>query len=156
MKKRLQFRFLFLMCLIALFFFTNTAISHAEVNYIGEFCFTMVSDDPTVALKTVQLGVLSYGEGHFPLYGKATIEGFDGVIPIHGTGVINGDAISITLNASDRLTLSRVIYIEITAGASIGGYTEIVQAMPFMGAPIPPQIFTNANNGAIHPIACPQ
>ena len=51
----------------------------ADVEYLGDFCWQGQSDlDGATAL--LQLGVLSYGDGHFPVHGR--------IIPADGPAVV--------------------------------------------------------------------
>src|SRR3990172_760079 len=79
-------------------FFVTTA--QAEVQYLGEVCLTLT--DPTRAPEPLRLGILSYGTDTFPLHGKIRnpISGGFTLTPIHGTAVVDGNTITVTLNAS--------------------------------------------------------
>lgn len=154
--KILAQRCLLLLFVVSLLLSCGLAKAQAEVNYLGEICFSMISNDLTKARKAVQLGVLSFGTGHFPLHGKATVEGFTGIIPVHGTAEIDSSngIIVMTLTSSDRLTDSTTIYIEINANTLSGIYKEIDHLEQVIGAPISNPIITSTDSGSITLHAC--
>ncbi len=96
-----------------------------EVVYLGEYCFSLDSEEEDAARKTLHLGVLSYGDIHYPAHGKMTVEGRAGVIPVHGAVVKDGDDIVITLSGSDHGLGSDSLRIHAIIGENQGKYSTI-------------------------------
>ena len=126
-----------------------------EVEYIGEFCFTLTSDDAGV--ETLQVGVLSYGEGHLTLDGKVTIEGPFLPKPAHGSALLSDDIILATLTAAGAPeTFSKTYYIQSDLATLSGIYIAIVfYNISTPGPPEPNQYFTATYYGTIARITCP-
>ncbi len=133
------------------------ASSHAlgDVIYIGEYCFDLVSSDSTKPTKTFKVGILSYGSGYYPVHGKATVQGV--VMPVHGTAVLDGDSVYMTLNAAgpySNTPMATTIYIRYDVSTSESSYSETYHFVQVMGAPISWPVMTATDNGSVTLHAC--
>jgi len=127
-----------------------------EAKYIGEFCFTMTSSFGS-SVETLQVGVLSYGEGHLPLDGKVTVEGPFLPKPTHGSAMLFNGSVLATLTAAGAPgTFSKTYYLQGDLATLSGIYTVI--EFYNIGTGPPPQrnqYFTLTDNGTITRITCP-
>lgn len=140
--------------LVLLLFIPVSSHAQGDVSYIGEYCFDLVSVFPDRPIKNLQIGILSFGAGHFPLHGKAVVQG--AILPVHGTAVLDGDSVSMTLNAAGPTpgSIKTTIYIHFTVSTSLGTYDEIYQLVPILGEPRQWQVETSIDSGSVTLHAC--
>jgi hypothetical protein len=92
--KIIRYKLIFLVLFLALSPAFMLSSAKAEVQDLGDVCFYL--DDGTLKPPIdSRVGVLRYGADHFVIDGMISA-----TEPAHGTAVINGDKISITLNTS--------------------------------------------------------
>jgi hypothetical protein len=127
------------LCLLALLVFTFFSVTTAQaaVEYLGEVCLELRSIGTNGILQTLRLGILSYGTDTFPIHGKRVIPISGGFVsePIHGTGVLSGNSLQMSLNASimDYGPLSATYSISLNMGTFTGNFGLItVEASAFM------------------------
>jgi hypothetical protein len=102
--KQVCLAIIFLVC----FAFTLPARAQGEVTYLGEICFSLHEINTTSVQGEV--GILSFGPGHFALYGSFGSFALGGItIPVQGTAIITGTTVTITLNGSNADTTSLVV-----------------------------------------------
>jgi hypothetical protein len=89
MKKGCLVAVLVCLCLA----FATTA--QAEVQHIGKMCLTLAGPS---ASEPMQVDILYYGTDIFPLHGKLS---GNSLVPVHGTAVIDGTKLNMTLTASN-------------------------------------------------------
>ena len=126
---------LFLLALLVISF-CSVATAHAAVEYLGEVCLQL-TNIVTGGPQTLRLGILSYGTDTFPIHGKILIPISGGFVfePIHGTAVISGNTLQISLNASmmDYGPLSATYSISLNLGTLAGNFSlTTVEASGFM------------------------
>ena len=109
--------------IVGLLYGSHINRAQAEVTYLGELCSSW--DDGTLRPPApAQMGVLSYGEGHYALHGNR------GGLPIHGTAIIVSDKVIVSLVtsyvSSDSLISSfSVIHVEVDMATLRGSYVEM-------------------------------
>ena len=75
--------------------------AQAEVSDLGEFCFFMQNDIQFISESgTLQVGILSYGAGHFVVHGESAGKAIHNG-PFHGTAMIEGNNILMSLVSSE-------------------------------------------------------
>jgi len=94
--------------------------AHADVKDLGDLCLTLDDGGPRPPTG-LRLGVLVYGENHIVLTG-------DGIQPEHGTAVLNGNNIIVTLNSSyvsadSSISLFSVTHLIINSSTLQGTFT---------------------------------
>ncbi len=128
-----------------------------EVEYIGEFCFTLTSTSfQGVPDETLQVGGLSYGAGHLSLDGNVSSDSQPR--PAHGSGVLFGDSVLVTLTTSgplsQRSTFSKTYYLQGDLTTLSGTYTSIEFYKLEIGGITPPYSIL-IDHGTIARITCP-
>lgn len=89
--------------------------ANSDVEYLGEVCIWLDGS-------TIQLGVLSFGAGHFPVHGRIISQGMNSVIPLQGTAEVDDHSINITLSSSTNLNLSTTYSIMLNSTSLAGMY----------------------------------
>ncbi len=142
-----------LMCL-----FPNFKFAHAQgtMEYLGEICWDLDSGgNPDI----LQLGVLSYGAGHFILNGKIKVveEPFDSPVDIyyvivHGNAELINGRIEMVLNLAefDPFIVPSVMYVFLDPSTLAGTSHELLSESED-GV----NYFFDPGNGTLTPIACP-
>jgi hypothetical protein len=89
--------------LISLSFGLPSAHAQDGVTYLGDFCWEMrgADDSPTDKPMILQLGIMSYGAGHFPVHGKIISREGDYIQPVHGNAELYNDKVEISLSGSE-------------------------------------------------------
>ena len=89
--------------LISLSFGLPSAHAQDGVTYLGDFCWEMrrADDSPTDKPMILQLGIMSYGAGHFPVHGKKFRDGGDHITPVHGNAELWQGKVEISLTGSE-------------------------------------------------------
>lgn len=132
-----------LVSLICLFICSVTT-AQAEVQYLGELCITL-GGAAADGHRTIQLGILSYGTDTFPVYGKIRRLVNEQVIsiPFHGTAILDGTTVTMSLNASNTgVGLFAGTYsISFDLQTLVGTYNSITYDQ-FQGLPNPSQPYT--------------
>jgi hypothetical protein len=109
-----------------------SSAAEGEVKYLGEFCLSLGGFSSDATLK---LGVLSFGDDHFPVHGKLLV-GSNPAVPVHGTVLVQEAILTATLSGADVDTLSSTYRISIPKSGGSGLFTAIIHR-PFVGI-VPP------------------
>jgi hypothetical protein len=143
----------FLLVIVVCFYAVTV---QAEVQYLGEMCFTL-SGTPA-GPQTLRLGILSYGADTFPINGKIQqpIDGGFASIPLHGSGVVNGNTLSMSLDASS------VVYGPLTSTYSVifdlqllaGTFEAVILNRPSISPPPPGSPVYTSATGTVSLQAC--
>jgi len=104
------------------------------LDYMGEFCWELQSNTPEGSLfiplpepapALLQLGVLRYGEGHFPVHGTITDTGRPPVV-VQGNAERTPD-IQVTLQGSSvESTIRQTLTYHILLDASLNGSYKLI------------------------------
>ena len=119
-----EFRSLLLgMFLICLSLCLSVETTHAEVTYLGEFCAIASQSPCTMGAPcmgpiVIKLGVLFYGDGHYALNGTSNSS------PVYGTGFIQDNIATISLNET-MSTSASAIHMVLDLNTGTGTYTEM-------------------------------
>lgn len=101
--------------------------AQAQVTYLGEFCWQGTDGEEPI---TLQLGVLSYGDRHFPVHG--TLELGTETLPVHGNAQVINGAIEVDLSSFlttfffevDPNTFSGTLFAAVVVPDAQGGATH--------------------------------
>ena len=138
--------------LISLSFSLPSAYAQDGVTYLGDFCWEMrgADESPTDEPNILQLGIMSYGAGHFPVHGKIICE--DYIQPIHGNAELYNDKVEISLSGSELdpvivpITMHIILNLPDFDGTFHGTSWEPETSPPY-------QIVTD--QGTLTPTVCP-
>jgi len=146
------------LCLIVLgFCFCFVTTAQAEVQYLGDICLkltNLATGEPQI----LRLGILSYGTDTFPIHGKKLIPVSGGFVsePLHGTAVVDGNKIQVSLNASimDYGPLAATYSITFNLGTLTGNY-GVISFDASSISPNPNPLTPVTSGGTVTLQACP-
>lgn len=147
---------LFLATLLTLF--CDGVGAQGEPVYLGEFCFDMTPADANVTTtSTLQLGVLSFGDGHFSVHGRITTPGII-PFPVYGTAIViyteDGRpsfakiSLTSTKGGSGDFSFYELRY-GLTEPLGLADYTESLRYSPNCLGCIPPPVFFSVIHGTL-------
>ncbi len=143
-------------CFLVLLGFCLCSVTNAqaEVQFLEKVCLNLVS--ASTASETLQLEILSYGTDTFPIYGKIS-SGGGALVPLHGTAVVNGNIVTMTLNASSLTwgPLTATYSLSIDLQLLSGTFRALTQTLPdILPNPSEPPL-TILSGGTVTLQACP-
>jgi len=97
----------------------------AAVEYLGDFCWQVQSNSPDEPPALLQMGVLSYGDNHFPVHG--TITGPDRApVVLHGNAEFTPNLEATLQGSATESTIRQTLTIHLLFEPSLNGIYKLI------------------------------